>query len=80
MTACETLAQASPLVKDGSGPLLPSLSLLPQLSEEIAFAVGRCAQEEGKAVQTSPQRLMQNIKANFWEATYRPFRRIPIPF
>lgn len=80
MTACETLAKASPLVKDGSGPLLPSLDLLPQLSEEIAFAVGRCAQEEGKAVQTSPQRLMQNIKANFWEATYRPFRRIPIPF
>ncbi len=80
MTACETLAKASPLVQNGSGPLLPSLDSLPKLSEDIAFAVGRCAQEEGKAIQTSPERLMQHIKANFWEASYRPFRRIPIPF
>ena len=80
MVACETLANASPLYKYSSGPLLPSLDLLPKLSEDIAFAVGLCAQEEGIAVQTSPERLMQNIKGHFWEATYRPFRRIPIPF
>ena len=80
MAACETLAQLSPLVQNGSGRLLPSLNELPELSEKIAFAVGRCAQEEGQALRCSPERLKTQIKANFWEAVYRPFRRIPIPF
>ena len=80
MTACDTLANASPLVKGESKRLLPPLDSLPELSAEIAFAVGQCAQEEGLAQPTSPKRLMINIKSNFWNAKYRPFRRIPIPF
>ena len=80
MAACDTLANASPLVRGESKRLLPPLDTLPQLSAEIAFAVGRCAQEEGLAQRTSPERLRMNIESNFWSAEYRPFRRIPIPF
>ena len=80
MAACETLARRSPLVENGTGRLLPSLDELPTLSAEIAFAVGRCAQEENMANPSSAERLRAQIKANFWEAIYRPFRRIPIPF
>ena len=80
MTACDTLANASPLVRGESMCLLPPLKSLPELSAEIAFAVGRCAQEEGLAQRTSPERLKMNIQLNFWNARYRPFRRIPIPF
>ena len=80
MAACDTLANASPLVKGESARLLPPLADLPKISADIAFAVGSCAQEEGLAQRTQPERLRSNIEANFWEATYRSFRRIPIPF
>ena len=80
MTACDTLADRSPLVRDGSGELLPPLDLLPEISKEIAFSVGQCAQSEGLAPPSSSKALRAAIKSHFWEAAYRPYRRIPIPF
>ena len=80
MAACDTLAQTSPFAKNGEGPLLPELNSLPQLSAEIALAVGLCAQEEGLAPRVSLKTLGKTIQGHFWEASYRTFRRIPIPF
>jgi malate dehydrogenase (oxaloacetate-decarboxylating) len=80
MAACDTLAQKSPFAERGSGPLLPELSQLPELSAEIAIAVGIRAQEEGLAPRVSLKALTKSIQGHFWEASYRPFRRIPIPF
>jgi len=80
MSASIALAKASPLAAQGEGPLLPPLSLLPEVSREIAFEVGCCAQEEGLAPPMSAEALRSSIQAHFWEASYRPFRRIPIPF
>lgn len=80
MSACDTLAQKSPRLTDPQGSLLPALDDLPQLSIEIALAVGLRAQEEGLAPQSTPEALQASINSHFWEARYRPFRRIPIPF
>jgi malate dehydrogenase (oxaloacetate-decarboxylating) len=80
MAAATALAEASPLASTGEGTLLPRLAALPEVSFEIAFAVGRCAQEEALAPPMSEEALRAAIKGNFWEASYRPFRRIPIPF
>ena len=80
MTASATLASFSPLVQKGYGPLLPPLSELSAVSAEIAFEVGRCAQEEGIAPAGSEKALKKSIQGQFWNASYRPYRRIPIPF
>jgi malate dehydrogenase (oxaloacetate-decarboxylating) len=80
MTASSTLASFSPLVRKGYGPLLPPLSDLSEVSAEIAFAVGRCAQDEGVAPAGSETALKKSIRGQFWNASYRPYRRIPIPF
>lgn len=80
MSASIALAKASPLATHGEGPLLPPLSTLPEVSRQIAFEVGCCAQQEGLAPPMSAKALNAAINAHFWEASYRPFRRIPIPF
>lgn len=80
MTASMALAKASPLATQGNGSLLPPLSSLPEVSRLIAFDVACCAQEEGLAPPSSAKALRAAIEAHFWEATYRPYRRIPIPF
>ncbi|WP_305887971.1 malic enzyme-like NAD(P)-binding protein, partial [Klebsiella quasipneumoniae] len=47
MAASETLAQHSPLVNNGEGPVLPELKDIQTVSRAIAFAVGKVAQEHG---------------------------------
>ncbi len=43
MAASETLAQHSPLVNNGEGPVLPELKDIQTVSRAIAFAVGKVA-------------------------------------
>ena len=80
MVASQTLAELSPMAVHGEGALLPPLSHLPTVSAKIAIAIGLCAQEEGLAPPMPLSSLERNIKKAFWETTYRPYRRIPIPF
>ncbi|MBM4291826.1 MAG: NAD-dependent malic enzyme [Deltaproteobacteria bacterium] len=80
MTASVALAECSPLASAGVGGLLPPLSELPRVSRKIATAVALCAQSEGVAPPTPRDALDLSIEAQYWEACYRPYRRIPIPF
>ncbi len=48
MAASETLANHSPLVNNGEGPVLPELKDIQAVSRAIAFAVGKVAQEQGR--------------------------------
>jgi malate dehydrogenase (oxaloacetate-decarboxylating) len=61
MAASETLAKHSPLVNNGEGPVLPELKDIQTVSRAIAFAVGKVAQEQGVAVKTSAEALLQAI-------------------
>ena len=78
MAASETLAKHSPLVNNGEGPVLPELKDIQTVSRAIAFAVGKVAQEQGVAVKTSAEALLQAISDNFWLPEYRNYRRTSI--
>lgn len=78
MAASQALAQHSPLVSGESSLVLPELSRIKQVSKDIAFAVGSMAQQQGVAVKTSSEALMQAIEDNFWLPQYRSYRRTSI--
>jgi malate dehydrogenase (oxaloacetate-decarboxylating) len=80
MAASQKLAQLSPLASKGYGPLLPPLRDLPMVSREIAIAVAKTAHQEGHTGPMNEETLMTSIQHSFWDANYRPYRRIPIPF
>ncbi|GGD67433.1 NAD-dependent malic enzyme [Lacimicrobium alkaliphilum] len=78
MAASTTLAAASPLANTGKGGLLPPLTELFKLSKDIAFEVGKVAQEQGLALEMSDEMLRSKIEANFWTPQYRQYRRVSI--
>ncbi|TKB46909.1 NAD-dependent malic enzyme [Thalassotalea mangrovi] len=78
MVASETLANASPLANEGSGDLLPPLTKIAELSKQIAFAIGKLAQDQGLALEISDEQLHKNIEKNFWKPQYRLYRRSTI--
>jgi malate dehydrogenase (oxaloacetate-decarboxylating) len=78
MSASETLAKYSPLLINGEGLVLPELKDIHVVSRAIAFAVGKIAQQQGVAVKTSEEALLQAIDDNFWKPEYRNYRRTAI--
>lgn len=78
MSASETLAKYSPLLINGEGLVLPELKDIHVVSRAIAFAVGKIAQQQGVAVKTSEEALLQAIDDNFWKPEYRSYRRTAI--
>ncbi|GAB2677408.1 NAD-dependent malic enzyme [Aliiglaciecola aliphaticivorans] len=78
MATSEALALASPLASEGEGSLLPPLTDIASLSKKIAFAVGKVAQQQGLALETSDDALRASIEANFWKPKYRQYKRVSI--
>lgn len=56
--------------------ILPPLTSLAEMSRKIAFAVGKMAQQQGHARETSDEELREAISANYWTPVYREYRRI----
>ena len=78
MSASETLAKHSPLANHGEGLVLPELKDIHKVSRAIAFAVGKMAQQQGVATNTSADALQEAIDENFWLPEYRSYRRTSI--
>lgn len=78
MATSKALAEASPLANSGKGELLPSLRKIAELSKEIAFAVGKVAQEQGLALEVPDEVLKARIEKHFWQPEYRPYKRVSI--
>lgn len=78
IVASETLASLSPLVLGTGSTLLPPLTGIEALSREIAFAVGKVAQEQGHALKIDDQMLRQRIEDMFWQPEYREYRRVSL--
>jgi malate dehydrogenase (oxaloacetate-decarboxylating) len=78
MVASQVLADASPLVQEKGGALLPSLGEVATLSKNIAFSVGRFAQQQGLAPATEEAALKTAIEDNFWLPRYRSYRRVSV--
>ncbi|WP_078083969.1 NAD-dependent malic enzyme [Microbulbifer mangrovi] len=76
MAASNALAEHAPVVKHGSGALLPPLSEIRELGKAIAMAVGKQAQEDGVAPGITEEKLERNIEKNFWSPNYRRYRRV----
>ncbi|GKW50258.1 NAD-dependent malic enzyme [Halomonas sp. NCCP-2165] len=75
MAASNALAKSAPMVKEGQGALLPSLSEIREVSLAIAFDVAKQAQAEGVALRSDDDTLRAAIEANFWYPRYREYRR-----
>ena len=65
MAASRALADCSPLVNEGEGPVLPEVKDIQGVSKVIAMAVGKAAQLAGVAVVTSEDVLSKAIANNF---------------
>ncbi|MBU3020807.1 NAD-dependent malic enzyme [Aestuariibacter sp. A3R04] len=78
MAASNALAGASPLANTRDGGLLPPLTEIASLSRDIAFAVGKIAMAQGLALEMSDEALKSSIDKNFWQAEYRPYKRVSI--
>ncbi|MEW6484517.1 MAG: NAD-dependent malic enzyme [Pseudomonadota bacterium] len=78
MSASRALADCSPLATDPTGPVLPELSDIQQVSRRIAIEVARAARLAGVAPESSEEALAQTIEDNFWTPAYRHYRRTSI--
>lgn len=78
IVASETLASMSPQVKGTGSSLLPPLTGIEELSREIAFAVGKIAQEQGHALDIDDDLLRKRIEDMFWHPEYREYRRVSL--
>ena len=76
VAAVEALKARSPALKDSNQPLLPDVEDVREISVEIAAAVIRCSVDEGLAQQdgipSDEGELREWIRAQMWEAVYRP--------
>lgn len=75
MAASRALANTSPIVKDGSGALLPPLQDIREVSKIIALAVFKQAIEDGVAMPIPEDLMIEKIEDNFWNPEYREYRR-----
>ena len=75
MAASCALADHSPLANNGKGPLLPEFKDIQEISQQIAFAVAKQAIAQKLAYQISDEQLKEKIKSNFWQPSYRCYKR-----
>ncbi len=75
MASSNALAKQAPMVKTGTGPLLPPLADIREVSKEIAFDVAKQAQADGVALTSDDETIRQAIERNFWRPEYRHYRR-----
>ncbi|NCP63702.1 MAG: NAD-dependent malic enzyme [Paraglaciecola sp.] len=78
MATSRALADASPLIKNSEGALLPPLRDVAKLSKKIAFDVAKIAMAQGLALDISDELLLERIEKNFWLPEYRPYKRVSI--
>ncbi len=75
MAASRTLADTSPIVREGKGALLPPLESIREVSKFIARAVVEQAIADGVALPIPPELINDKINQNFWHPEYREYRR-----
>lgn len=68
--AARALAACAAATREKSGLLLPPLPEIRNVSHDIAFAVGRMAQKQGHAPETSEEELRAKIRTRFWDPVY----------
>ncbi|KAJ5760337.1 hypothetical protein N7520_007493 [Penicillium odoratum] len=76
VAAVEALKTRSPALEDPNKPLLPDVEDVREISVDIAAAVIKCSLSEGlaqqKEIPSDDSELREWIRAQMWEAVYRP--------
>lgn len=75
VAASKALADASPVVQNGTGALLPPLDCIRSVSKLIAKAVILQAIADGVALPIPIELIDEKIEQNFWHPEYREYRR-----
>jgi malate dehydrogenase (oxaloacetate-decarboxylating) len=75
--ASNALAKQAPIVRQTGERLLPDLGEIQEISRIIAFDVAKQAQEDGVALRSDDETILQSIERNFWRPGYRRYRRSP---
>lgn len=73
--ASRTLAGLVSPAERKMGKLIPEISQMRKVSEEIAFAVAREARESGLGVRLSDEKLREMTRQSMWDPKYLPYRR-----
>jgi malate dehydrogenase (oxaloacetate-decarboxylating) len=73
LAAARRLAENSPALKDSSASLLPPLTDIRRVADEIATAVGMEAQKTGLAPKLAEADLRRRVVATQWVASYPSF-------
>jgi malate dehydrogenase (oxaloacetate-decarboxylating) len=73
LAAARALGEKSPALADPSASLLPRLRDLRDVAAHIAIAIGRQAQRDGVAPQTSDAELRERVAATQWTPDYPSF-------
>jgi malate dehydrogenase (oxaloacetate-decarboxylating) len=80
VAACKTLAEQAPALKDPDKGLLPDVIDVREISVKIARAVIKQAVDEKlaqeKDIPIDEKDLEEWVRAQMWEAKYRPLRKI----
>jgi malate dehydrogenase (oxaloacetate-decarboxylating) len=72
LAAARALGARSPARKDPTAPLLPPLDELLALTQDVALAVAREAQDSGMAAASPEDAVRAAIASRFWVPVYRP--------
>jgi malate dehydrogenase (oxaloacetate-decarboxylating) len=72
LAAARALGSRSPARNDPTAPLLPPLEDLLGLTQDIALAVAREAQDSGVAPASPEDAVRAALAARFWVPVYRP--------
>lgn len=77
MVAAEAIAALSPARQDKDANLLPLLSDIRNISQQVALAVAQEARRLGLSAlsDASDEVLLANIEATMWEPKYLPYRK-----
>jgi len=76
LAAANAIAAQSPTRRDPNANLLPPLTEIRKLSNQVAVAVARQAQKEGCADALSEEQVAAAISAKMWEPVYASYRRV----
>jgi malate dehydrogenase (oxaloacetate-decarboxylating) len=70
LAAANALGENSPAIKDPTASLLPGVQNLREIAREIAFAVGKAAQQEGLAPSVEETEFRRVVTESQWTPEY----------
>jgi malate dehydrogenase (oxaloacetate-decarboxylating) len=73
LAGARALADNSPAVRDPAGSLLPRVDTIRELTLDLAYAIGREAQEGGLALDSAPYTLRARLSDSQWFPEYLPY-------